>query len=193
MDNLQNNDVGVCLTSWSNKLRLPSVNLWNRSWFVTFVGPRRLFQVSCGSRPSDRGGGGGGHPEPEMGGGAKRNFFRPIWASFWPKNKGVPEPPGPLPLDPPLLVKGQYRTGAPLQGLANFLYRQVFVQHQMNTSIYHSQPSPRKVLSTFIFSYHSLRKRPTFRDPTIGFPRKMTSEKQAQKFRTEDLSPSRFW
>ena len=162
MDNVQNNDVGVCLTSWSSKLWLPSVNLWNRSWFVTFLGPRLLFQVSCGSRPPDKGGGGGSHPEPEIGGGVlKETFFAPLGPHFGLKIRGYPSPPGPFP-GSATPSKG---SGAALQGLANFLYCQVFVQHQMNTSIYHSQPNPPKVLSTFIFLYHSLRKRPTFLRP----------------------------
>ena len=37
----------------------------------------------------------------------------------------------------------------------------------------------------------SSRKQPTFRDATHWFPREMTSEKRAQKFHTDDVSPSR--
>ena len=99
MDNLQNNDVGVCLTSWSNKLWLPSVNLWNRSWFVTFVGPRLLFLVSCRSRPSDKGRGRGAVIQSlrKGGGGLKETFFAPFGPHFGLKIRGDPSPPGPFP------------------------------------------------------------------------------------------------
>ena len=35
----------------------------------------------------------------------------------------------------------------------------------------------------------ALEKQPTFRDATTGFPREMTSEKRAQKFHSDDVSP----
>ena len=34
----------------------------------------------------------------------------------------------------------------------------------------------------------SLRKQPTVREATAGFPREMTSKKQARKFHTDDVS-----
>ena len=64
---------------------------------MTFVGPRLLFQVSCRSRPSDKGGEGGGHPEPEIRGVLKETFFAPFGPHFGLKIRGDPSPPGPFP------------------------------------------------------------------------------------------------
>ena len=49
-------------------------------------------------------GGGGGIQILRWGGGLQTNFFQPLDASVWSKNKGGPGPPGPSSptLDPPL-------------------------------------------------------------------------------------------
>ena len=43
------------------------------------------------------GGGGGSHPDPEIRGTSLQKIFPALRASVWSKNKGVPEPPRPLP------------------------------------------------------------------------------------------------